>query len=59
MDDASDWPIYSFKFVGDINEDGTSEIVIQETKEFEVIYDILEYRNGKFVEVLSASTKIK
>ena len=28
-------------------------------KEFEVIYDILEYRNGKFVEVLSASTKIK
>ena len=59
LDDASDWPIYSFKFVGDINEDGTSEIVIQETKEFEVIYDILGYRNGKFVEVLSASTKIK
>ncbi len=56
-ENASDWPIYSFKFTGDFNLDGVNEIVICETKEFEIKYDILEYRNGKFYEVLSSVIK--
>lgn len=55
--DASNWPIYSFKFIGDLNLDGTSEIIIQETKEFEVKYDIIEYKDNKFNEVLSSIIK--
>lgn len=55
---ASDWPIYSFKFIADLNQDGKNEIIVQETKEFEVKYDIIEYRNNKFVEVLSSKMKI-
>ena len=55
---SESWPIYSFCFVTDINNDGTNEIIIQETKEFEVKYDILEYKNNKFVEVLSTNVKI-
>lgn len=56
--DASDWPVYSFKFVADLNSDSKSEIIIQETKEFDVKYDVLEYRNNKFYEVLSTTMKI-
>ena len=55
--DASNWPVYSFKFTGDLNADGTSEVIIQEIKEFEVKYDVLEYRNNKFYEVLSTVIK--
>ena len=54
---ASNWPIYSFKFTGDLNLDGTYEIIIQETKEFEVKYDVIEYNNKKFKEVLSTVIK--
>lgn len=55
---SSDWPIYDFKFIADLNQDGKNEIIIQETKEFDVKYDIIEYRDGKFVEVLSSEMKI-
>lgn len=55
--DASNWPIYSFKFLGDLNVDGKNEIIIQETKEFEVKYDVIEYNNNKFREVLSTVIK--
>ena len=55
--DASNWPIYSFKFIGDLNTDGVSEIIIQETKEFEVKYDVIEYKDNKFNEVLSTVIK--
>ena len=51
---SEEWPIYSFKFIADLNGDGKNEIVIQETKEFYTEYDIIEYRNGKFIEVLSS-----
>lgn len=59
LKDSSKWPIYSFKFVVDFNQDGTNELVIQETKESEVKYDIMEFRDGKFVEVLSSEIKIE
>lgn len=56
---SSDWPIYSFKFIADLNQDGKCELIIQETKEFSVSYDVIEYSNNKFVQVLSSSMKIK
>lgn len=51
---AEEWPVYSFKFVADLNGDNKNEVVLQETKEFYTKYDIIEYKNGKFVEVLSS-----
>lgn len=56
-DDAQDWPMYSFSFLADLNNDGKNEVLIQETKEFEVKYDILEYNNNKFYEIMSAVVK--
>ena len=59
LKDASNWPIYSFKFVADLNKDGINELIIQETKEFDVKYDILEYKNNNFKEILSSTMKQK
>lgn len=56
--DSSNWPIYDFKFIADFNQDGVNEIVLQEIKEFDVDYDIIEYKDKKFTEVLSTSVKI-
>lgn len=55
--EAQDWPIYSFVFEADLNNDGTNELIIQETKEFEIKYDILEYKNDGFYEIMSAVAK--
>ncbi|MEG2348566.1 MAG: hypothetical protein RSB67_02830 [Clostridia bacterium] len=55
---ASDWPVYDLNFVIDINNDGINEIVLQETKEFNIKYDILEYNKGKVTQVLSSEFKI-
>lgn len=55
---SSDWPIYSFKFVADLNKDGMNDLVIQETKEFEVKYDVIEFKDNKFTEVLSTVVKM-
>ena len=56
-DNAEEWPIYSLNFVADLNQDGTSEILIQETKEFEVKYDVIEYKNNNFYEIMSSVVK--
>ena len=56
---SSDWPIYSFKFIADLNNDGTNEVIIQEVKEFEAKYDIIEFKNDNFIEVLSSELKFK
>lgn len=56
-ENAKEWPVYSFKFMADLNLDGTNEIIIQETKEFEVKYDVIEFKNNKFKEVISAVIK--
>ena len=58
LKNSSEWPIYSFKFIADLNKDGKNELIIQETREFDVNYCVLEYRNNKFVEVLSSEMKI-
>lgn len=59
LEKASDWPIYSFKFVADLNQDGVNDIILQETKEFDVKYDVIELKNNKFTEVLSTQMKMK
>lgn len=58
LKESSEWPIYSFKFVADLNQDGMNEIILQETKEFEVKYDVIEFKDDKFTEVLSTRVKI-
>lgn len=56
----SEWPLYSFEFVADLNGDGNSELILREVKEFEVTYTVLEYRESKnrFEEVLSSTVKM-
>ena len=56
-ENAEDWPVYSLNFVADLNSDGTNELLIQETKEFEVKYDVIEYKNNNFYEIMSAVAK--
>lgn len=58
MKNSPEWPIYSFRFVADLNQDGMNEIIIQETKEFKMKYDVIEYKDNKFSEVLSTEIKI-
>lgn len=55
--DASDWPIYSLKFVADLNADSKNEIILQETKEFEVKYSVMEYDGKNFKEVIGTVIK--
>lgn len=55
---ATNWPVYSFEFCADLNSDGQNELILQETYESSIKYDILEYRDNKFYEVLSSSLKI-
>ncbi|MNV89791.1 hypothetical protein D3C71_1841150 [compost metagenome] len=58
LKNASEWPIYTLKFVADLNSDNKNEIIIQEISEFKVKYDVIEYRNNNFYEVLSSEIKI-
>lgn len=58
MKNTPEWPIYSFRFTADLNKDGINEIIIQETKEFKMKYDVIEFKNNKFSEVLSTEIKI-
>lgn len=53
VEKASDWPVYSLEFVADLNNDGKSEIILQETREFNIKYDVIEYNKNKFKEILS------
>ena len=53
-----DWPVYSLKFVYDLNSDNVAEILLQETTEYNIKYTVMEYRNNKFYEVLSEKIKI-
>lgn len=57
-EDASDFGIISLKFIVDLNNDGINEIILQETKEFEVIYSVFTFKNDKYYQILSSSMKI-
>ncbi|MBR1883662.1 MAG: hypothetical protein IJ809_01750 [Clostridia bacterium] len=52
---APDFEYYSFKFVGDLNSDGVSEIIVQATREFTTSYYVLELRNGKLKQILETT----
>lgn len=52
---SENFAVYTTKFIADLNGDKKSEIILQETKEFNTKYSVLEYINGKFYEVLSAT----
>lgn len=55
---AQDWPIYAFEFCADLNSDGKNEVILQETTENKSQYDILEYRDNNFYQVLSMDFNI-
>jgi hypothetical protein len=57
INNASEFGIYSLKFVIDINGDNVKEIVLQETKEFKTNYLILQNINNEFYQVLSSEVK--
>lgn len=58
---SQNWPLYSFEFAADLNNDGNSEIIIRELTEFNLKYDVLEYNEnlGKFEEILSSTVKLE
>lgn len=50
------WPVYSLKFVMDLNEDLKPEIIVQETTGNDTRYSVLELReNNEFYQVLSST----
>lgn len=59
IDNALDFPLYSVEFVADLNGDGKSEIVTREVTEFNVTYNVFEFKNSKFTRVLSETMKGK
>ncbi len=58
-EDSDRWPVYSLKFVMDLNDDTKPEIVLQETTGNDTTYSVLELReNNKFYQVLSSTLEI-
>lgn len=55
VSDAAEFEVYSFKFVGDLNSDGISEIVVQATREFTTSYYVIELKDNEFYEILSST----
>ena len=54
VNNSSNFGIYTAKFVADLNSDSVGDIILQETKEFDTKYSVMELKNNKFYEVLSA-----
>ena len=56
---AGMWPVYSFISAIDINTDGVSEIILQETTQYYNTYSLLKLKeDGKFYQMLKVSTEI-
>lgn len=56
---SSGWPVYSIKYVIDLNGDGKNELIIQETTANAVKYVVEELKNSfEFKEVLKVSIDI-
>lgn len=56
---SSGWPVYSIKYVIDLNGDGKNELIIQETTANAVRYVVEELKNNfEFKEVLKVSINI-
>lgn len=52
------WPIYAANFAIDLDNDGISELIMQETTETTTSYTIMKYEEEKFVEVLKHTIKL-
>lgn len=52
------WPIYSASFVIDIDDDGISETILQETTETTTSYVIVKYEDNMFKEVLKQTINL-
>ena len=59
LENSYDFPLYSVEFLADFNGDGISEIVTREVTEFNVTYNIFEYKKDKYVKVLCETMKGK
>lgn len=59
LENSDDYPLYSVEFLADINGDGKSDLISRSVTEFNVSYDIFEYKNGAFVRVLSETMEVK
>lgn len=58
-EDSDRWPVYSLKFVMDLNDDTKPEIILQETTGNDTTYSLLELRdNNKFYKVLSSTIEL-
>lgn len=55
---ANSFPVYSLKYVKDLNEDDVPEIILEEVTGNAVTYSVLEQRQDKFYQVLNASIEI-
>lgn len=59
LENSYDFPLYYVEFLADFNGDGNSEIVTRAVTEFNVTYNIFEYKNNKFNKVLCETMKGK
>lgn len=55
---SASWPLYDVSFVIDVDGDGMSEIILQETTETTSSYSIIQYIDGEFYQVLKQEMKI-
>lgn len=59
FENSYDFPLYSVEFLADFNGDGKSELVTREVTEFNVTYNVFEYKDNKYIKVLSETMKEK
>lgn len=59
FENSYDFPLYSVEFLADFNGDGKAELVTREVTEFNVTYNIFEYKDNKYIKVLSETMKEK
>lgn len=59
MENSENFPLHSVITLADLNNDGNSELVTMSVTEFDVIYKVFEYRDNKYVQVLSETMKGK
>jgi len=58
-EDSDRWPVYSLKFIMDLNNNNKPEIVLQETTGNDTTYSVLELRdNNEFYQVLSSTIEL-
>lgn len=57
LDNSDDFPLYSVEFLADLNGDGKSDLVTREVTEFNVTYNVFEYKDNTFYKVLSETMK--